>query len=83
MSSIIEQQIIEKLKTLPLDKQEEVLDFIEHLKKNLTLSSPENAVQPKQPVLFAEAIHKYSGCLDGGPTDLSTNKAYMEGFGED
>jgi hypothetical protein len=23
------------------------------------------------------------GCLPGGPTDLSTNPAYMEGFGED
>lgn len=23
------------------------------------------------------------GCLQGGPSDLSTNPAYMEGFGED
>jgi hypothetical protein len=83
MSSLVEQQIIEKLKTLPLDKQQEVLDFIEHLKEHLALSSTENTVQPQKNVLFAEAIHKYSGCVDGSPTDLSTKKAYMEGFGEE
>lgn len=26
-------------------------------------------------------IDKFAGCLDFGPSDLSTNKKYMEGFG--
>jgi len=26
--------------------------------------------------------HGLLGCLDGGPADLSTNPAHMEGFGE-
>lgn len=29
-----------------------------------------------------ELVGHLAGCLDGGPTDLSTNKKYMEGFGE-
>lgn len=33
-------------------------------------------------VSFAEAAAKYIGCIDDSlPTDLSTNKKYMEGFG--
>ncbi len=28
-------------------------------------------------------LDKFIGCLKGGPSDLSTNKKYMEGFGRD
>lgn len=29
------------------------------------------------------ARHAFIGCLEGGPPDLSTNPAHMEGFGQD
>lgn len=28
-------------------------------------------------------IDGFAGCIKGGPSDLSTNKKYMEGFGRD
>ncbi len=34
------------------------------------------------PESFAAQARKYIGCAEGGPPDLSTNKKYMEGFGE-
>ena len=36
---------------------------------------------PERPTV-AELAGHLAGCLDGGPPDLSTNKKYMEGFGE-
>jgi hypothetical protein len=80
--SYIEQKIADELRILPLDKQQEVLAFIERLKEKLTMNPTDSTVQPKKPVLFGEVADKYAGCLDGGPEDLSTNKAYMEGFGK-
>lgn len=74
------QQITEKLNTLPPEKQQEVLDFVEFLqsKMNGTNHRPLN----HQPISALEAAGEWVGCIDGGPPDLSTNKAYMEGFGE-
>lgn len=80
--SYIEQKIADELRILPLDKQQEVLAFIERLKEKLTMNPTDSTVQPQKPVLFGEVADKYAGCLDGGPEDLSTNKAYMEGFGK-
>jgi len=76
----ITQAVIEKLETLPLEKQQEVLDFVESLQskfsKNLSSLIPE-----QQSVSFLEAASEFIGCLEG-PGDLSTNPKYMEGFGE-
>jgi hypothetical protein len=36
---------------------------------------------PERPTVGELAGH-LAGCLEGGPPDLSTNKKYMEGFGE-
>jgi hypothetical protein len=71
--SYIEQQIVDELRILPLDKQEEVLAFIERLKENLVVNSTEQTEQQKKPVLFGEVADKYAGCVDSGRGDLSTN----------
>ena len=34
------------------------------------------------PESFAAQAAKYIGCAEGGPPDLSSNKKYLEGFGE-
>ena len=81
----IQQQVMEILQTLPSIKQQEVLDFAEFLKskqKQATNQQPNQ--QPEQPgVSFLEAAKDYIGCLEGGAPDLSTNKAYMQGYGEE
>jgi hypothetical protein len=65
-----------KLLELPLDKQQEVLDFIEFLQSKI---EPEKI---EEPVSFLEAAKEFAGCLDSNITDLSYNQQYMEGYGE-
>jgi hypothetical protein len=81
----IQQQILETLQTLSSTEQQEVLDFAKFLRskqERATNQQPfEQAEQPS--ISFLEAARDYIGCLEGGPSDLSTNKAYMEGFGEE
>jgi hypothetical protein len=75
----IEQAIVEKLRSLPLDKQQEALNFVEALQVDVRTS----AVSSKWEGMSAlESASEYAGCLEGGPPDLSTNPKYMEGFGE-
>lgn len=73
------QAVIEKLETLPLEKQQEVLDFIEFLQARAEHKTAHSLETPS--VSFLEAAHEFIGCVEG-PGDLSTNPAYMEGYGE-
>ncbi|MBR8836663.1 MAG: DUF2281 domain-containing protein [Stigonema ocellatum SAG 48.90 = DSM 106950] len=68
-----EELAIAALKKLPPNQQLEALNFIEFLQVK--------ASQTKQVVSALEAAGDLVGCLDGGPSDLSTNKRYLEGFG--
>jgi len=74
------QAVIEKLEMLPLEKQQEVLDFVEFLQAQLLRSEQPLVKVPGVSAL--EAAGDLVGCVKGGPPDLSTNKQYMEGFGE-
>ncbi len=76
----IEQTVLEKLKTLPPEKQQEVLDFVEFL-QNKTHHKDSNTQDDKPVVSVLTLAQKYIGCVEG-PGDLSTNKKYMEGYGE-
>ncbi|UBF30512.1 DUF2281 domain-containing protein (plasmid) [Kovacikia minuta CCNUW1] len=68
-----EERAIAALKTLPPDKQQEALDFIEFLQMKLQ--------QPlEREVSVLEAAGDLIGAVEG-PGDLSTNPKYMEGFG--
>jgi len=40
------------------------------------------AKQDEKPLTVAELAKEYIGIIDDGPTDLSYNKKYMEGYGE-
>lgn len=76
----IEQTVLEKLKTLPIDKQQEVLDFVEFLQSKTSQGELKN--QESEPVVSVLTLaEKYIGCVEG-PGDLSTNKKYMEGYGQ-
>jgi hypothetical protein len=72
----IEQAVVEKLRALPTDKQQEVLDFTEFLGLKASKNLQDNSVS------VLEAAGDLVGCLEGGAPDLSTNNKYMEGFGE-
>ncbi|MEE3719807.1 hypothetical protein V2H45_23985 [Tumidithrix elongata RA019] len=76
---------IAKIKQLPTEDQKEIIRFIEFLEfKSGKAIPPQDKIEitePK-PISFAEAARDLIGCLDGLPPDLSTNKAYMEGFGQ-
>jgi hypothetical protein len=69
-----EQTILEKIKTLTPQQQQEVIDFIEFLefKAQKTEISEE-----EEPISFYEAAKEYIGCVDGGLGDLATNKDYL------
>lgn len=76
----IEQTVLEKLKTLPAEKQQEVLDFVEFLQSK-TDHKDSNTQEGKPVVSVLTLAQKYIGCVEG-LGDLSTNKKYMEGYGE-
>jgi hypothetical protein len=71
----LEEQVLENLRTLPSVQQQEVLNFI------LPLSQRPTATTTPETQSFTAAAHQYVGCLDGGPSDLSTNPEHMAGFG--
>lgn len=69
-----EERVIAALKTLPLDKQQEALNFIEFLQTKIQQSS-------RQEISVLEAAGNLIGAVEG-PGDLSTNPKYVEGFGQ-
>jgi hypothetical protein len=84
----LEQQIAAGVRSLPTERQHEVLTFVEFLNSKVrtdssTLARSQPIVMPRGESLSAlEAAADLVGCLDGGPADLSTNRQYMAGFGE-
>ena len=79
----IEKQIVDGVRILPIERQQEVLDFFGSLKSKIIVKDTEAEQQNQHFVSFVEAAHKYAGCVDSGVTDLSTNEAYMKDFGRD
>ena len=71
------QSILEKLKTLTPQQQQEVMDFIEFLE----FKAQKKEIPEEEQISFHEAAKKYIGCVDGGPGDLATNKDYLRGIG--
>jgi hypothetical protein len=75
----IEQAVLERLRTLPTQKQQEVLNFVEFLQTKVKI---DQEIPPEKPqVSFLEAARDWIGCVEG-PGDLSTNPKYMEGYGQ-
>jgi Protein of unknown function (DUF2281) len=75
----VQEIILEKLGTLPLDKQQEVLDFVEFLQAKIQNKDlPAQKWPPGTSALTA--AQEFVGCVEG-PEDLSINKNYLQGFG--
>lgn len=73
------QTATEKMRSLPPEKQQEVLDFIEFLQSQLAQKNI--TIEQIEPISFLEAAQQFAGCVDGGPGALATNKQYLEGLG--
>jgi Protein of unknown function (DUF2281) len=76
----VEQVVVEKLKTLSPDKQQEVLDFVEFLESRTIKAE----LRPNrwEGMSALEAAQRVMEPVGDGPPDLSTNPQYMNGFGE-
>jgi hypothetical protein len=73
------QTATEKMRSLPPEKQQEVLNFIEFLQSQL--GQNHTNIEQIEPISFLSAAQQFAGCVDGGPGDLATNKQYLEGLG--
>ncbi|MBD2482877.1 DUF2281 domain-containing protein [Planktothrix sp. FACHB-1365] len=71
--------IVEMIKTLPLQQQEEVISFIEFLHFKAQKQEIQPPEEEQQKISAYEAAQEFAGCLEGGPFDLSTNKKYLQG----
>lgn len=76
----IQQRVIEVLQALSPVDQQEVLDFVEFLRNKR--QNPPSLKATEQPRSALDIAGDLVGCLEGGPSDLSTNKKYLEGFGQ-
>lgn len=81
VSSVVE-QVIEKFRELPPEKQQEALDFIDFLSSKPHQESTDTLPQAEPTDFYKEHFSKYAGCVDSGHTDLSTNKDHMKDFGK-
>ncbi|QSJ20640.1 hypothetical protein JYQ62_04935 [Nostoc sp. UHCC 0702] len=75
------QTILEKLDSLTLEQQDDVLNFIEFLQ--FKVQKQEFKEEEKEAISFYEATKEIAGSLDWGPGDLATNKTYLEQMGKE
>ncbi len=76
----VEQVVVEKLKALSPDRQQEVLDFVEFLESRTRQEELRSNRWAGMTAL--EAAQRVMEPVGDGPPDLSTNPKYMAGFGE-
>lgn len=75
----IEEIILDKVRILPPDKQQETLDFVEFLLAKI--QKQELSVEEiKSGVSALTLAQEYVACVVPA-SDLSTNKDYMDGYG--
>lgn len=77
--SPLSQQVVQGLEALPEADQRQILDFVEFLKAKH--QQTETRSLGEEPKSFAEVARASIGAVKG-PGDLSTNPAYMEGYGQ-
>ncbi|MBD1809045.1 DUF2281 domain-containing protein [Microcoleus sp. FACHB-SPT15] len=71
-----EQTILNRIRSLTPQQQQEVLDFIEFLQFKARKREIEE--EKKKPISAYEAAKEFAGCVESGIGDLSYNKKYLE-----
>ncbi len=72
-----EQTILEQIKGLTEQQQQEVLNFIEFLQ--FKAQKQDLQEEEKDPISAYEAAKEFIGCVESGIGDLSYNKKYLQG----
>lgn len=73
----------------PLDRKLEAMARKKRKKKETLVKQAleaylaEASLVQAKPGSFLDVAKDYLGCIKGGPADLSTNPAYMEGYGRE
>jgi len=81
----VSEQVIAALADLPGEQQTIVLDFVEFLRQkqqSAMLLTTTNSQPEDKLAAMRETLRQVAGCMENAPADLSTNSAYMEGFGQ-
>ncbi len=80
------EKAVSKMQQLPIDRQHQVLKFIEFLTFDLgdrqVAQETENLTTKKTGGSPRDLLRKWEGAVEGGVEDLSYNKKYMEGYGQ-
>jgi hypothetical protein len=80
------EKAVSKMQQLPIDRQQQVLKFIEFLTFDLgdrqVDQETENLTAKKTRSSRRDLLKKWEGVVEGGVDDLSYNKKYMEGYGQ-
>ncbi len=77
--SSLSKQILEAVEILTTEKQQQVLDFVQFLGEKQLKKNTEEIETTTQS--FFEVAQSSIGAGEG-PGDLSTNRDYMQGYGE-
>jgi tagatose-1,6-bisphosphate aldolase len=71
-----EQTILDRIRSLTPQQQQDVLDFIEFLQ--FKARNREMEEEKKEPISADEAAKEFAGCVESRLSDLSHNKKYLE-----
>jgi len=76
--------ILEKINQLSSKQRQSLRDFLDFLLSKNPDSASENvsSQEEEKQVSFYEATKEIAGAIDGLPSDLSTNKKYLENLGK-
>lgn len=73
----LDQIIAEKVRTLAIEQQQQVMDFVDFLLSKTQKVEFKNS--DGSPMSALEAAGDIVGCVEGGPGDLAINKEYLKG----
>ncbi len=80
------EKAVSTMQQLPIEKQQEALNFIEFLvfKLGERQVNQEAEIQTAKKLEGSprELLKKWAGAVEGGVDDLSFHKKYMEGYGQ-
>ncbi|NER01652.1 MAG: hypothetical protein F6K17_02925 [Okeania sp. SIO3C4] len=76
--------LLKKFHQLSSKQRQSIRDFIDFLLSQNPWSNTENlsGKEEEKQVSFYEATKELAGAIDGLPSDLSTNKKYLEDIGK-
>ena len=77
--SHLSEQILQTVEALPVEEQQQVLDFVEFIWAKHQKAS---ATEPKTATRSFFEVAQASIGAGEGPGDLSTNPDYMQGYGQ-